>query len=386
MHNDEALFFDEESIDRERIITDEHHYILNEFFCPICYCLLWKPRSCSLCQNLFCKKCIQTCLKENSNTCPLCRSLYKEKPPSPSTQSILSHYSIRCRNTSFGCTKILPYDLLEQHESIECKFLTKKCRICEQNVLVTDIDQHKNVCQPILIRCSLCQCSIKRELFECHQEECLQRHSNLFEDLNEELFVPPDFPTETILSTTSAVNFIGIEMFNQSREKNWLIRFCAMVQLILINLPRIHLIILYLLGWSSGNFIHNLEIWVFYLKKWIRTSIYQTFIFIFIFSTLFNYTLFFLLKLVDNTFIILFIIISLIMWSLISPKIQLNFNFKEILLFFILIFLLLQILLLIIRFYFNHIPIHIGTISLSLAFSWYSKYPQRSTIICNHFL
>jgi len=112
--------------------------------------------------------------------------------------------------------KFLSYDLLEQHENINCKYLTKKCRKCEQIVLVNDIKQHQNTCKPIVIQCPLCQYSVKTELFER-----LQQH-------------------ETILSTRS--DFIGIEIFNQSRKKTCLIRLYAMFKLILSNLPIIHII------------------------------------------------------------------------------------------------------------------------------------------------
>jgi hypothetical protein len=180
MCTEEVLHFDEESIDRDRIVNDEYQ-LLNDLFCPICYGLLWKPRSCISCQNLFCNKCIQTWLNANSTTCPLCRSLYKDKPTS---LSILTHFAIRCRNISLGCTEILPYDLLEQHENIDCKFLTKKCRVCEQIVLVADIDQHKNICKPIVIQCRVCQSFVKVELFDRHQDECSQRYEQLFLPLN----------------------------------------------------------------------------------------------------------------------------------------------------------------------------------------------------------
>jgi hypothetical protein len=382
MCSDEVFFFNEESIDRERILIDKHH-ILNEFFCPICCCLLWKPRSCASCQNLFCNKCIQTWIKTSSTICPLCRLSYEEKPAPPSVRSILAHFFIRCRNTSLGCTEILPYDLLEQHESINCKFLTKKCRVCEQIVQVKDIDQHKNICKPIVIQCPSCQCFVKIDLFEHHRNACLQQYSATYEELLGSL----NFSNETILLPTIVGNFVGIEMFNQTREKSFLIRFWTMFQLMWMNLPMMHLILFNLFAWGCGNLMHALVISFTYVQVWIRTSMYQASIFIIIFSFISHCSLYFLLKSFNDAFIILFISFGLISWSSIHPKIQvnqfeMNFNFKELLLFFILIFLSFEIPLLIIRVYFDCISINIGTVCLALGILWYSKYFPSPMINC----
>jgi hypothetical protein len=72
----------------------------------------------------------------------------------------------------------------------------------------------------------------------------------VYENLDEELFLPMNFSNETILSS---VNFEGIEMFNESREKSCLIRFYAMFQLILSNLPLIHLIKSFWMGFWNIN-------------------------------------------------------------------------------------------------------------------------------------
>jgi hypothetical protein len=330
----------EESIDRERIVNDKDD-IVNKFICPICFFLLWKARSCASCRNLFCRNCIHTWLSENSNTCPLCRALYEEKLPSPSIQSILSQFSIQCRNLSFGCREILPYDFLEEHEITHCQFLSEKCPICEQFVLVTDLDQHTNLCKPVVVQYSPCQRSVQTELF------------------GDELFLSPNFPTQTILSITSTVDFVGIDRFQQSRQKNCLMRLYAMIQLILSNLPMMHLILFNVFVWGCGDLIHRLTISCLY---------FQSFIFI---------ILCFLLQSVNDMCIISFTIFSVIIWSSMNPKIQLNqfqmnFNLSEILLFLILIFLLFEIPLLIIRFYFAYIPFHIGTLFFAFVIFCYS--------------
>lgn len=350
------------SIDRERVINTHDHGILNELLCPICFCLLWKPRSCSTCQHLFCYQCIQTWLNENINTCPLCRSLYEEKLAPPLIQSVLSHYSIRCRNSSFGCQGILSYDCLEQHENLECKYLTKKCSICEQFILEVDLKEHKNSCKPLVMQCPFCQYSIKTELFDYHYEACLSKHTNVYD----ESF---DFSNEV---TASTVDLIGTEIFNQSRDKNCLLRFYAMIQLVLYNLPIIHLILLNFFGWGCGNLIRILTISFLCFQSYIHRSSHRGFLCLLSLTYLFHYFLFYLFQTVNDICMVSFIVIGLIIWSSINPKIQvnqfqINFNIKEILLFFILIFLLFEIPILIIRLYFYQIPIYIGTICTALS-------------------
>ena len=50
--------------------------IINEFKCPICLDIVYKPEICSKCGNLFCKKCFQIYrLKTHENFCPICHSI-----------------------------------------------------------------------------------------------------------------------------------------------------------------------------------------------------------------------------------------------------------------------------------------------------------------------
>ena len=63
-------------LSKERITSPSQ--VDDEYLCPICIHLLWKPVECQNCQRLFCKSCIEKCLKEKPDTCPLCTH-YQEK-------------------------------------------------------------------------------------------------------------------------------------------------------------------------------------------------------------------------------------------------------------------------------------------------------------------
>ena len=174
-------FIEEGNIDRDRIVDD--HLVPDEYFCPICQYLLWKPRSCSSCQHLFCQKCIQTWIENtnNVNKCPFRCQSYEERRCPPYVQSLLSRLNIRCRNSSFGCTEILSYDNLEHHENVECKYLSKTCSECKQSVLVSKLNEHqevKGLCIPQPIKCTICQNHIEKSIFREHFHECCLKRIN----------------------------------------------------------------------------------------------------------------------------------------------------------------------------------------------------------------
>lgn len=53
--------------------TDISDQAPDEYFCSICRCLLWKPRSCSLCLHLFCGKYIQIQIENPSSVNKCCQ-------------------------------------------------------------------------------------------------------------------------------------------------------------------------------------------------------------------------------------------------------------------------------------------------------------------------
>ncbi|CAF3607475.1 unnamed protein product [Rotaria sordida] len=172
-------------IDRDQIV--DGHLLPDEYFCPICRCLLWNPRSCASCQHLFCQKCIQTWLEysKNDKTCPFRCQLYDERRCPPSFHSLLSRVKIHCRNAPFGCSEVLAYDSLERHENVECKYLTRTCPECMKLILVSEFIEHIQVagnCIPCPIRCTICKAFIEKTEFRNHFNECyMNRFNDMFQ-------------------------------------------------------------------------------------------------------------------------------------------------------------------------------------------------------------
>jgi hypothetical protein len=155
---------EEGNINRDRIVNG--HLVPDEYFCPICQYLLWKPRSCSSCQHLFCQKCIQ-----NTNKCPFRCQSFEERRCPPCVQSLLSRLNIHCRNSSFGCTAVVSYDTLEYHETVECEYLSQ----------VEKLNEHRDVpelCIPCPIKCNICENDIDKLLFREHFHHCCEERMN----------------------------------------------------------------------------------------------------------------------------------------------------------------------------------------------------------------
>jgi hypothetical protein len=133
---------DIDDVDRDRIIGG--HFVPDEYFCPICQSLLWQPRACATCQHLFCQKFIRTWLENSNcgNTCPFRCEPCQKRPCPPYMQSLLARLNIRYGNSSFGCTRVLKYELLERHENFQCKYLTQRCPKCMRRVYVVESSEH----------------------------------------------------------------------------------------------------------------------------------------------------------------------------------------------------------------------------------------------------
>ncbi|CAF0845248.1 unnamed protein product [Adineta ricciae] len=154
---------------KERIVSPSQ--IDDEYLCPICYHLLWKPVECQNCQRLFCKSCIDECLQEKPDACPLCRH-YVEKRCSPMFYALLSKFKIECENKINGCEQVSTYETLERHQNAECQYKMKTCRGCEKNVLEKEFLQHERSCGQVKIECTRCK-RVYKQKQKHEQMECL---------------------------------------------------------------------------------------------------------------------------------------------------------------------------------------------------------------------
>ncbi|CAF1051250.1 unnamed protein product [Adineta steineri] len=156
-------------IPKERIISPNE--IDDEYLCPICFHLLWKPVECENCQRIFCKACIDECLKEKFDACPLCRH-YQEKRCSPMFYALLTKLKIECENKLNGCNDILSYEFIEKHQNEQCQYKMKCCRGCQKEILEKDLYQHERNCGKVRIECKRCN-QVYKQKQKHEQLECL---------------------------------------------------------------------------------------------------------------------------------------------------------------------------------------------------------------------
>jgi hypothetical protein len=161
-------------ISKERITSPSQ--VDDEYFCPICIHLLWKPVECQNCQRLFCKNCIEKCLEQKPGICPLCEH-YQEKRCSPMFYALLCKFKIECENKHNECTEVLLYESLEKHQEL-CQYQINTCRGCQKNVFKKDLGQHEQNCGEMEIECKRCTLVYKQN--EKHEQlDCLMNMMDL---------------------------------------------------------------------------------------------------------------------------------------------------------------------------------------------------------------
>jgi hypothetical protein len=194
--------------DRNNLINQENIY---DLICPICLNILNNPKSCCS-QNTshsFCKKCIDTYLKEN-NTCPICKNQFNYKT-NYKVESKLINTKFKCKYNSDGCKTILNYYQYFKHIN-ECKFKNKnfqyecqiekynykfkkfeKCLFCSK---IQNVENHFKKCAFSLYRCLFC----KENIMSIHIKEHIEKECRI-----------------RILTLNNAEKYIG-EYQNNKRE------------------------------------------------------------------------------------------------------------------------------------------------------------------------
>ncbi|CAF3160525.1 unnamed protein product [Rotaria sp. Silwood2] len=388
---------EEESIDRDRIFNGD--LVPDEYFCPICQYLLWKPRSCSSCQHLFCEKCIRMWSENsnNENKCPFRCQPFEERSCPPYLQSLLSHLNIHCRNSSFGCREVLSYDALEHHENVQCQYLTQRCLECEKLVLISLLDEHRQIpgfCVPQPIKCTICQNHIEKSAFREHFHECCQKRinelnqlaslrQNLQTLLNDQGITRPN-PAMTFFQTvTNTMQLVeqqkqmsrlptslkGVNMIRRAREQNCghLYHILIMLKFILLNWSKIPFF-LYVLS-IGGLFSVGILILGGYVifSHWAYRHIYYGPCFIILLSYLLGYGTSVFFQYASDATIILPVAIFIFLCGCTSRAslevLEMDYLFNRTVLSVVLYcvaILIMKIILLSIRFYYSFMPIYVA--------------------------
>jgi hypothetical protein len=147
----------------------------DEFSCPICLNLLFNPKYCSKCEQMFCEDCIFKCLEKNKS-CPHCRDNFIESKIPRQLLNLLNSVVVLCPN---NCRTKISYCDLQGH-LLRCQFtqIKTKCNLCEDEIPDTiklnRTKNHQNECGEAFIPCDQvgCKSTFKRKLKNNHLENC----------------------------------------------------------------------------------------------------------------------------------------------------------------------------------------------------------------------
>ena len=159
----------------EDLVLEQSRELLREFTCSICSFVLLNPQACKSCEQMFCKKCIESCLAVKC-TCPLCIESYKPSNVNRVVLNILGNIMLRC---PAKCTEELRYSDLKNHLNSCSKIeLTAKCNHClkifKDNTNLLLSKKHESECPEIKVKCPLSECKemVKRINITNHNENC----------------------------------------------------------------------------------------------------------------------------------------------------------------------------------------------------------------------
>lgn len=369
---------DIDNIDQERLCNDEH--IPKEFFCSICLCLLWKPRSCAKCQNLFCQACISRWLRTDSK-CPFGCPQYEDRNCPPQIRSLLSNFTIRCQSFQYGCTAVLSYDRLEAHQTRECAYPATRCQYCEALTLSTSIDAHELECGRRLGNCSICNQLIPLYCLQEHESSCLVAntpqnlypmadHQNLRQIIRTIEMNNPTRDIPIVIANIFAPTPDDRNIQNEYYNMSWWQRIGSLVNLILTNpfdTPHILLIVWFTgLGCILGQLLGG----IIAISGYCSRNICIGFLLITFFVGLLHSTAPWLLNIIDDTstmiaFTTLFLLTG-------SRHIHFSAHYlrnRDSILFTLLEYILcivsFKLVLLFLRFYFHWIPAYVTATAVS---------------------
>jgi hypothetical protein len=131
-------------IHSDRVLTSKK-VVLDFLLCGLCKNLLWQAEKCVSCRSHFCKFCVSFSLLK-SKKCPTCMNEYIKGPPDHFLVEDLKELFIRCVFSFNGCTKVVPYDEITQHEG-ECIYRERVCEECNSKILKKYYHTHIILCK-----------------------------------------------------------------------------------------------------------------------------------------------------------------------------------------------------------------------------------------------
>lgn len=155
----------------EDYVYEDNLDIAKEVICAICQNIVNLPTSCSTCQNLFCKKCIDQ-WKRSSNKCPMrCNQPYLKLQDTPkNTMNLINKIKLKCLKFADGCTEAISYENFFKHIR-NCKYIRFQCEYCQLEGNYENSINHSKNCIYSYKECKSCK-------LRCKKKEYDAKHNN----------------------------------------------------------------------------------------------------------------------------------------------------------------------------------------------------------------
>lgn len=169
-------------ISLSKTLLKEHFSSEENFFCKLCDNIIVNITQCSVCEILYCKKCITIKLETGEN-CPNCNEQFEFGNVPKITKNILNAFRLNC---PFKCDEELIYSNVFSHLN-ECGNKGKVfiCNICNDKVLVSKLNSnnfhkilydHYEMCPERNSNCKFCKLEFLKKDLKIHMENCEERN------------------------------------------------------------------------------------------------------------------------------------------------------------------------------------------------------------------
>jgi len=144
----------------------EFRKVIQQFACPICTNVLEDFTSCSGCEGLMCRTCLNQWLSRESS-CPLCKDDFEEFKVSRQVRNVLNMCEFNC---PYGCHGSFTYEHRKRHFN-ECTECTEqqKCPFCAMNItqMQNGLTHHvRNDCEGAELLCPDCNLNVYQMYFD----------------------------------------------------------------------------------------------------------------------------------------------------------------------------------------------------------------------------
>jgi len=168
----QEIIINESCINFDQVATPRDKEISLNYKCDICHNLSYNIKTCSKCNKIAGKKCLDNFIMKNSvcTNCSFLKSPYEEMHPL--IVATLNSILINCGNA--GCKEVLKLDDYFKHLNKVCNFRLFSCKgeACVVKLPKEEMEIHVATCQNIIKTCHHCNDNFTVDKIKIHEFSC----------------------------------------------------------------------------------------------------------------------------------------------------------------------------------------------------------------------